>query len=531
MRSKLGLKGKGVRVAVIDSGVYYLHPALGGCFGPQCKVAFGYDLVGDNYSPYYPYPYPDPDPLDDCSYESHGTHVAGIIAGNTFDVHNNPAFASAINMTGVAPEVTLGAYRIFGCYGGTTDDLIISAMYRAESDNADVINISLGSGPDYESNPVAVAASRISAAGSIVVVAAGNDGESGLFSVSSPSVGSEVISAASFDSFGNLKHSLIVNDKAFPYAFSHYNYFRYSLPLNLTIVVNGWEYSLIYNIRLILLTFFLHLDINAIANNNLNDGCSFSSIVRSTAPGQTLLLRQSTNPYCYSCDNAGSAGYAYCLVYTTDDTVASDDYGPDAFIYRGSYYIPSFQTTGDAGAAIVNAVQQTATPKVILSNRLEYFPSAIVGWNTEGTVSYFSSTGLSNELAIKPDIGGFGGKVYSTISPSAQKQQGLSTPYAVYSGTSMATPYIAGCVALLLQGRSGKTSGSRRLEPIANNEEPSSSLRGRTLTAAAISPTLNFKNVLALLQNTAVPALTSPSVSHLLHDSVAKQVCPGLKLK
>ncbi len=30
------------KVAVIDSGVYYKHPALGGCFGPGCKVGFGY---------------------------------------------------------------------------------------------------------------------------------------------------------------------------------------------------------------------------------------------------------------------------------------------------------------------------------------------------------------------------------------------------------------------------------------------------------------------------------------------------------
>ncbi|CAF3933766.1 unnamed protein product, partial [Rotaria sp. Silwood1] len=34
--------GKGVRIAIIDNGIDYYHPALGGCFGPDCKVAFGY---------------------------------------------------------------------------------------------------------------------------------------------------------------------------------------------------------------------------------------------------------------------------------------------------------------------------------------------------------------------------------------------------------------------------------------------------------------------------------------------------------
>lgn len=145
-------------------------------------------------------------------------------------------------MTGVAPEVTLGAYRIFGCaVDFTSDDLIISAMYRAESDHADVINLSLGSGPGYESNPVAVAASRISDAGTIVVASAGNDGMAGLFSVSTPSIGTEVISTASFDSFGSLKRSLKVNEEVFPYAHSLFNAFSngISFPFTLSIVVNG----------------------------------------------------------------------------------------------------------------------------------------------------------------------------------------------------------------------------------------------------------------------------------------------------
>lgn len=81
-----------MQVAVIDSGVYYLHPALGGCFGQGCKVEFGYgkrqsklcvvnrefmmflDLVGDAYSSSDSVPMPDSDPLDDCSESSHGIY-------------------------------------------------------------------------------------------------------------------------------------------------------------------------------------------------------------------------------------------------------------------------------------------------------------------------------------------------------------------------------------------------------------------------------------------------------------------------
>jgi subtilisin family serine protease len=45
-----GLTGSGIRVGVIDTGVDYTHPALGGCFGKGCKIEFGTDLVGDDYN-------------------------------------------------------------------------------------------------------------------------------------------------------------------------------------------------------------------------------------------------------------------------------------------------------------------------------------------------------------------------------------------------------------------------------------------------------------------------------------------------
>jgi len=62
------VRGRGIRVAVIDTGIDYTHPDLGGCFGAGCKVAGGYDFYNN-----------DNDPFDD---NGHGTHVAGIIAAN-----------------------------------------------------------------------------------------------------------------------------------------------------------------------------------------------------------------------------------------------------------------------------------------------------------------------------------------------------------------------------------------------------------------------------------------------------------------
>lgn len=93
-----GVSGKGIKVAVIDTGIDYLHPALGGCFGSDCLVSYGTDFVGDAYDGYNEH-FPDPDPMD-CG--GHGTHVAGIIAAQS-----NP-----FGFTGTAPGVTLGAYKV-----------------------------------------------------------------------------------------------------------------------------------------------------------------------------------------------------------------------------------------------------------------------------------------------------------------------------------------------------------------------------------------------------------------------------------
>ena len=63
-----GTQGEGIRIGIIDTGIDYLHPALGGGFGAGFKVAGGYDIVNN-----------DNDPMDD---NGHGTHVAGIVAAS-----------------------------------------------------------------------------------------------------------------------------------------------------------------------------------------------------------------------------------------------------------------------------------------------------------------------------------------------------------------------------------------------------------------------------------------------------------------
>ena len=83
---KSGIRGKGVKVAVVDTGVLYTHPVLGGGYGPRYKVVGGYDLVGSLY-PSGPRQ-PDDDPIPEStepqlSQSDHGTHISGIIVGSS----------------------------------------------------------------------------------------------------------------------------------------------------------------------------------------------------------------------------------------------------------------------------------------------------------------------------------------------------------------------------------------------------------------------------------------------------------------
>src|SRR5262249_55685966 len=178
-QNQLGLNGDGIRVAVIDTGIDYKHPDLGGCFGPGCRVSMGYDLVGDAYDGTND-PVPDPDPMD-CN--GHGTHVSGIVGAN--------GHGQAGHVTGVAPGVTLHMYRVFGCTGSTTDDNIVAALEMALSDGADIVSMSISSAyNDWAEAPTAAASDRLVRKGIIVVAAAGNEGaEGGTYATGQPSTG------------------------------------------------------------------------------------------------------------------------------------------------------------------------------------------------------------------------------------------------------------------------------------------------------------------------------------------------------
>ncbi|HEX6096037.1 MAG TPA: S8 family serine peptidase [Thermoanaerobaculia bacterium] len=173
-----GRRGKGIVVAIIDTGVDYGHFALGEGFGPGYKVAGGWDFAND-----------DADPMDDYG---HGTHVAGIVAAN----HKY--------LTGVAPEATLLAYKVLDENGSGDKSAVLAGVERAidpnddgdPSDRADVVNMSLG-GFATPDDPVIAAVERGAAAGVVFSLAAGNTAALG--GLGSPGLAPSAITVAASD--------------------------------------------------------------------------------------------------------------------------------------------------------------------------------------------------------------------------------------------------------------------------------------------------------------------------------------------
>ncbi|KAI9364350.1 peptidase S8/S53 domain-containing protein [Zopfochytrium polystomum] len=439
-RSELGLTGKGITVAVIDAGVYYLHPALGGCFGAGCKVVRGYDFVGNSYNG-SSVPEPDSDPLDDCSDVSHGTHVSGIVAGDARNI-TQAGFVPLYPWTGVAPDAKIAAYRVFGCSGGGANDVITSAIYKAAEEGADIINMSLGVGPTLADDTDAVAINRVSQSGVLVFVSAGNSGDAGLLSVSTPSTALGAFSVAAVQNAETVQFQLKVGDSVFPWSPGSVNG-SFASPQQLDIFVNNP---------------------NAVAQDVHDDGCTK---VDPGAAGKAVLLRWGSG--CGSgvrCTMAAQAGATACILYSDVDDVVS--VAGDA--------IPTAMTSREAGAAIL------ANPKaaVVITKNDKVFPYKVVG-----TVSSFSSGGVDAELHMKPDFGAIGGQVYSCLSPHAAQAQSLTRPYVSFDGTSMASPYAAGIGALLLQKR-GKLSFDEMKAALLNNAVPMRQYQSKNIDTVAL---------------------------------------------
>ncbi len=177
--------GVGQTVVVIDSGINYDHPAMGGGFGPGYKVIAGWDFV-DN----------DADPMDTYG---HGTAVAGLIAAD-------PYAAAGTTYQGIAPDAKLIALRIDRGGESVPDSRLEEALQWVEANrnqyNIGVVNISYGFGSydePFSGRRFGDEISRLSDAGVIVVAASGNNGVDSDRGMNFPAAHPDTISVAAVD--------------------------------------------------------------------------------------------------------------------------------------------------------------------------------------------------------------------------------------------------------------------------------------------------------------------------------------------
>jgi subtilisin family serine protease len=446
--------GENSTIAVIDTGIDYTHADFGGPGTPGAyaaaladdtatptypdpsKIVGGYDFVGDTYDPSDPnhdVPVPDNNPLD-C--EGHGSHVAGIAAGFGENPNGSTFTGDYLALgglstanyqahfrigPGMAPEAKLLAYKIFGCTGSTT--MIGAAIDRAAdpnqdgdpSDHADVINLSVGASFGSPQDGDSVEANLASALGITVVTAAGNDGDS--YDVgSAPGVAVRTIDVAnSVDAYSQLD----------------------TLHASVNSIANnfGAQRSVAYDWAN---DPDLAGSVVALTTSTNLDGCDpLSPTDQTRVNGKIAFLDWTDNTLASRCGSATRSGNAAAA--GAIGVILGDDEEAFSAGITGSSQIPVVITTKSGGDAIRAALLANHPVSVSGTGAGDF--SQMLSGNDDKTGDS-SSRGLRDAGNVKPDVSAVGTTVFSTAMGTGD--QGVS-----FTGTSMATPMVAGLAALV----------------------------------------------------------------------------------
>ncbi|MCS7006710.1 MAG: S8 family serine peptidase [Gaiellaceae bacterium] len=424
-----GVRGKGIRVAVFDSGIDYTHRALGGSGNPldyrtnnpnivepgtfpTAKVRGGYDFVGSVW-PDGPEA-PDPDPLDDGPEAGHGTHVAHIIAGTG----------------GVAPAADLYAVKVCSSISPLCSGVaLIMGMEWAVDPNGDgnlrdrmhLINMSLGSsyGQPFDDD-LSLAVDNATKVGILTVASAGNSGDKP-YAVGTPSSADTALSVA---------------QTAVPSAF---------LPLmeivapasiagRFPAVFQPWSVPLTSAVQ-------APLQYGDGAGGNLL-GCN--PFAPGSLAGKIVLVDRGACTFTRKISNISQGGGLVGIIglVAPGDPFEGGD-GGDRPITIPAYMVSQ---------AVSNRLKSG------LPNTVVRFDPA-VGIPLVKTIVGSSSRGPQHESThrVKPEIGAPGASV-SAIA-------GTGTGQGPFGGTSGAAPMVTGAAALLLEGFGGVKTTSRGTPP------------------------------------------------------------------
>ncbi len=470
-----GDTGQNVRVGIIDTGIDYTHADFGGpgtvaaydaakatnTFTPTAKVVGGHDFVGDSYQAdpntagYNPVPSPDPNPLD-C--EGHGSHVSGTTGGlgvtkagatytGGYDHDIDPA-TMAVG-PGVAPGAKLYALKVFGCTGSTNavgEALDWAADPNGDgdvSDHLDVVNMSLGSSYGSPDDPDAVAADNLAALGTVVVASIGNSGD--VYEVGgSPGNAKRVLGVAASDDGNDVVDGLKVDTPA---------------GLEPADTVDGTPDNVFAALRSVAYPWTTGpgvTDTSVVtlgdwsqppSETNNTDGCTaFSDADKAKAAGKVVMLYwlDGTGRRCGSAGRGGNArlgGAAGAILGSDVNTFSAG--------ITGDTGIPVMVTVNQATVAINTALAAGTDVKVTMTNDLRNTVS-IINPGAVDQLASFSSRGIGVAGDVKPDVTAPGVTTFSAAAGSGN--EGIAE-----SGTSMASPHVAGEAALVRRAHPGWT--------------------------------------------------------------------------
>ncbi|MDE6585072.1 MAG: leucine-rich repeat protein, partial [Clostridia bacterium] len=474
--SDVEYKGEGMVVAVLDTGLDYTHDAFlnmpSEASWDEAYVAskFSNTLAKTSRMPSaeasdvyinqkvpYAFDYADNDCNVYPSYSTHGTHVAGIIAGKD----DSKSFGDE-KFIGVAPEAQLVIMKVFtdnldsNMLGGADTADILAAINDCAVLGVDVVNMSLGSTGGFSSETtdefLTKVYSSIEEMGISLVVAAGNEYSSGYGggngvnlasnpdsgTVGSPSTYYPALSVAS------------INGQESPYFIANKDNSDGGSVSFITNAVDTYSNDIKFN-ELLLEKFSDRVQDGCLTLNYIviggvgRNGNYTAAIRREFASGDTIaLVKRGDISFSEKVQNAKDAGAAGVIVYnhlSGDITMSLADLEEP---------IPTCSVNLNAGTAMVKgAVTSRGITKGTVTINASYtagpFMSAFSGW------------GVTPDLKLKPEITAHGGEITSAVPGG----------YDTYSGTSMAAPNMAGAVALLRQhvkkttGLTGKDLNAR----------------------------------------------------------------------
>ncbi len=423
-----GIRGQGIKVGIIDTGIDYTHAMFGGAGTvdafkaidptqpsagyPSQKVVGGVDLVGTRYDSASGnfsnrIPLPDVNPIDEGG---HGTHVAGSVAGigdgvNSYD--------------GVAPDALLYAIKVFGKDGSTGDAVVIAALEYSLDPNADadltdrldVVNLSLGSGYG-EAHILYTEAVRNTVSGGVSVVAsAGNSGDTS-YVVGAPSVAEDAISVAA--SVDNMDHNW------------KFRGVKFSTVNDPEIYTEAVEAPIAQSIE----------ESGDVSGELVHVGLAdkdFSDELKAKLVGKVALADRGIVPFAEKIRRSVEAGAIGVVV-------ANNQPGP-AFQMggEGDFKVPAIMITQELGELLKAAQAQGAVTIQFNTDRKIEKPELI------DTMAAFSSKGpRSLDALVKPEIAAPGNAIVSAKMGGGAEGESMS-------GTSMAAPHMSGVVALLKQ--------------------------------------------------------------------------------